>query len=287
MTHATIPASPYLLAGLAYGAGARLAAVLPADCARGVGRLAGLACWVLQPSRRERLRANYEGLHPHASRRRIATLVRRAYADFGASVVDTLRLATLPRERLGDEVRVLGLEHLRTGLAAGGAVLLVAHAGNWEWGGAALAAHGIPVAAVARGRSGPAGRFFTEARSRFGVRTAPAVRALAAECSGVLVVFCDRGTARDPRRDPQRIARRAIALAARRGWRALPAIVVRERGRYCVRVGAPLPETRGAEERATAARQALAHLAGELRRSPSQWFAFAPSPRTGALAWPR
>jgi lauroyl/myristoyl acyltransferase len=266
------------LAAAAYHAGAVVAALLPGPWARGIGRVSGLVCWSVQPRRRDRLAANYRQLLPAASSRELAACVRRAYADFGASVSDTLRLAHLPRARLADEVRIVGSARSRAALASGRAVVIAAHAGNWEWGGAALAAQGVPVLALARRAGSRSARFFAAVRARFGVRTAHECRPFFSGGAGVVVVFCDRGTVRDGARAPRRLARRALALAARQRCPALPAVVLREEGRYCLRLGEPLRASRRARRRQAAADRALSFLAAQLRRAPSQWFAFTPVP---------
>jgi KDO2-lipid IV(A) lauroyltransferase len=74
----------------------------------------------------------------------------RVMMNFGKNVVDTLRLPHLGPERLLATVDITGRERLDTALARGkGVILVTAHLGSWELGGAALAAMGYSVTTVA------------------------------------------------------------------------------------------------------------------------------------------
>ena len=82
------------------------------------------------------------------------------------------RMAGLDAEAVRARTTVEGLDVLRSALAEGkGAVVVTGHLGNWEIGGAAVTARGIPVDAVAKGM---ANRRFDEelvaTRERLGLR---------------------------------------------------------------------------------------------------------------------
>lgn len=94
---------------------------------------------------------------PTAWRERVA---RAAYAHLGREVAQLLRLGALRgevlRQRLldrtewGDAATAALFERIRTDAASGRGTLLVSgHLGNWEVAGAALAARGLPLDAVA------------------------------------------------------------------------------------------------------------------------------------------
>jgi KDO2-lipid IV(A) lauroyltransferase len=80
----------------------------------------------------------------------VARTARRAFANYGRMLADFVMLTTLTREDVLRSSSVDGLEHVFGALEAGrGAVLVGAHMGNWDFGGAMAAVHGVPLAAVA------------------------------------------------------------------------------------------------------------------------------------------
>jgi KDO2-lipid IV(A) lauroyltransferase len=280
------PAQPLIrdlsqtLAGLAYRGGSALACGLPEPLARGTGRLLGLVCWAVQPGRRSTVTRNLARLDPHGETPP-AVRARRAYGNFGASVADTLRLARLEPGEVGRRVRFEGLEPLERAAGRGGALLIGAHAGNWEWAGAALAARGWRVAALARPHGHPAQRFFDRLRGRFGVTTRTGLAGLAAGSPPLVAVFCDRPDPGSAPRDRRRTARAALALAARRGWSAFPAVALRTGPGYVVAVGPEILPQRARARRRAAAERAVGFLDARLAARPEEWFAFAPLAREG------
>lgn len=99
--------------------------------------------------------------------------VRRAcYRHLGREAVATLRLADLDPAAVRRRTDVRGLEPVRRAVESGrGAVVVTGHLGNWEIGGAALAARGVPVTAVALRQGNPLfDRDLVAARDRLGLR---------------------------------------------------------------------------------------------------------------------
>lgn len=99
-------------------------------------------------------------------------IARASFRHLGREAVTLFRLGGWSRQRVVERTTVTGLEAVRDALEdAGGALLLTGHLGNWEVGGAALAARGVPVDAVAKGM---ANRRFEhalfQARERLGMR---------------------------------------------------------------------------------------------------------------------
>lgn len=264
------------LADHAYRRGASFVAWLPEPMARALGRAVADLCWRLSPRRRATLMQNLKRLLPDLDSGALGTESRRAFGGFGESVVDTLRLARAPRGELERRVQFEGLERLERALDEGGAVLLAAHAGNWEWAGAALARRGVPVTAPARRHQGPETEaFFAALRRRFGVRThgrlAPLLRG---RDPRALALFLDRAGEGASQARPERMARGAAALAARRGWALLPALCLREQQNYRIVFGPRLAPGPASGQRAALARTALDFLETQLRAHRGQWFAF-------------
>ena len=112
----------------------------------------------------------------------VKRIARAAYEHLGRTSIEAALLARLGRDAVLDlfeGVDEWGL--VEQALSRGrGLILVTGHLGNWELGGAYIAARGIPVDAIARRMSNPLfDRYLTETRSRIGmvvVHDADAVR---------------------------------------------------------------------------------------------------------------
>ena len=119
---------------------------------------------------------------PELGEREVRALARGAYESLGRTTVEAAILPTLGREGvLGLVDRVEGWAQVEEAMALGRGLILVAgHLGNWELGGAYIAARGVPIDAIARGQGNPLfDEYITATRTRLGmtvVHDAEAVR---------------------------------------------------------------------------------------------------------------
>lgn len=124
---------------------------------------------------RENLRIVFahEGIAP--SRRILDGCARKTFQYFGKYLADFIRFRKLTPEGIRDRVSIQGLEHLETIRASKrGALMLTAHYGNWELGGAFIASMGIPIHAVVRPVPSPAlERVFNFFREQRGLKVIP------------------------------------------------------------------------------------------------------------------
>ena len=102
----------------------------------------------------------------------VARLARAAYAHLGRATIETALIQQLDREgvvALVDELE--GWELLERAQREGkGAILVTGHLGNWELGGAYVAARGMPLEVIARRMGNPLfDRYLTAVRERIGM----------------------------------------------------------------------------------------------------------------------
>jgi KDO2-lipid IV(A) lauroyltransferase len=149
-----------------------LLGVLPERAALAVGSLLGWCAGGVFRIRRRVVDENLLRAFPDrddAWRRRVA---RASYRHLGREAVATLRFSRQSAADVIARTEVHGFDQLERAVVSGpGAIVVTGHLGNWEMGGAALAARGIPVDAVAvRQRNRLFDADLMESRTRLGMR---------------------------------------------------------------------------------------------------------------------
>ena len=209
-----------------------------------------------------------------------------SYAHLGREGMSMLRLSRQGREDVIAATDVEGLEAMRAAVEAGtGAVLVTGHFGNWEIGGAALTARGIPLDVVAQRQANPLfDGLINQARERLGMtvirrgnatkealRTLRAGRVIAlvadqdARGAGLFVPFMGR---------PASTHRGPALLALRSGAPVFIGTAVRRPdGGYRVRVTPiPVPDVQDPDARLLAlTREHVAALEAAVREEPGQY----------------
>ena len=188
--------------------------------------------------------------------------------------------------QLKREITIKNREYLDQAMAAGkGVLLLTAHLGNWELGGAAVTGLGYPLWVIALPEPKPeVDRFFLERRRRRGMQVIPAGSAVrdVLRILGrreMVALLADRDYT--PRQDrvvyfgePARQPRGAVWLASHTGAAILPTFVVYDaQNRLELHLHKPLiPET---FESPAAIQQAIVKiLEEEIGKAPHQWYMF-------------
>lgn len=120
------------------------------------GRIARLAYWPLGIRRGVTTR-QIAAAFPEKSNSEIRRIAVASYDSLGRTSIETAILpGTKASEILSRIERVDGWEHLERSLAQKhGLIIVTGHIGNWEVGGAYMAARGLPLDVVARGMSNP------------------------------------------------------------------------------------------------------------------------------------
>lgn len=263
--------------------------MLPDRLASRLGEAIGEAVRVPLGIRKDTVVANLRRAFPEATPEWIDEVIRRTYRHLGREVVAMIRLSHLSREEIIERTEVPHWDQFQAARAEGRGVLLVTgHYGNWEVAAAAVAARGVPIEAVVKGQRNVLVYARVEAaRRRMGIgtidmRQAPKriPRALAAghaigivsdqdaREAGVWVPFfgAPASTYRGPAVFALRFNAPVFAAVARR----LPD------GRYSIEgQRVPVEHTGNLDadvRRLTAA--LAAHLEGEIRKDPAQYFWF-------------
>jgi lauroyl/myristoyl acyltransferase len=124
---------------------------LPEPVAHGFGRIGGAVAYRRDTRRRGNLRANLrQVVGPEVSDADLERLVRRGFASYAQYWIEAFRLERLTARQVRKRFHFEGVEALERCWAEGrGVVAAVPHMGNWDVGGAFLAARGIPAATVA------------------------------------------------------------------------------------------------------------------------------------------
>jgi KDO2-lipid IV(A) lauroyltransferase len=295
----TARAAKHSLEVAAFRAARAAWSVLPERAALASGAFLGLAVGSVVRFRRADVEHHLALAFPERTRPWRASVARLCYQHFGREAAATLRLSRgdrtfpgagrAPGRWLLERTHMVGFDAFHGAAAAGaGVVLLTGHIGNWEVGGAAIAAHGLPLDVVGKGMSNA--RFERELfalRKRLGMRVIEmgeasrlALRSLAAgrvvalladqsaHGGGVLVPFFGR---------PAVTARGPAMFALRSGAPVFVAFALRDPGlhqRYTVTFE-PLPFTpSGDMELDVLALTAsyTRHLEAAVEAAPEQYF---------------
>lgn len=146
---------------------------LPWSASSAIGARLGLLGYRPFGIRRKVVEEQIASSFPAKDRAWVTGVARGAYESLGRTTVETAVLPMARKERVLELFhQVEGWDAVEEALAGGrGLILVTGHLGNWELGGAYLAARGIPLDAIARGQGNPLfDRYLTETRTRIGMR---------------------------------------------------------------------------------------------------------------------
>jgi KDO2-lipid IV(A) lauroyltransferase len=289
-----------MLGTLGFKLGATLAGRLPiGDCYFLADRVSDLF-YLGNSSGRRAVRENLrqvlgEGI-PEGEIRRLG---RAVFRNFGRFVAEYLKWNVHGQMPDAVETKLEGLDRVRAEIDGGRPVVLVtAHLGNWELGGAVLARERIPVTVMARDHVEPAlTRFFQEWREREGLRVVstrsgvrPLLEALLRGESVAVVVDRPIGNAVLESRffgRPAALPRAHISAALRADAKIFPGFVVRDDARHYRIVIEEAISPRGAtirERVRSGVEQCLAVFERYIRLYPEQWYVFEPIWENGTPA---
>ena len=213
-------------------------------------------------------------------------MARKTFQHFGKYLVDFFRIAHLTEAQVRKFVTVENVAALSAAAARGRGVLAVtAHLGNWEVGGAVVAALGHRLNAVALPQSSQRlNRLFNAQRARRGIRVLPLGRAAfgirrCLQRGEIVALLGDRNFHPSAERyeffgAPAPLPRGPARLALRTGAPLVPIFLLRQDDdTFLLRCHPPIyPDVAGSEEAIRAVW--LAVLEKEIAAAPWQWFLF-------------
>lgn len=123
---------------------------LPEGAAEAVGRNIGRAMY-RAGIRRNVVEQNLRHAFPEKDSSWIDSTARGAYEHLGREAATMMRLSRLDARSIVERTTMIGWDDAQHALSLGkGLILVTGHYGNWEIAAAAVAARGIPIAAIVR-----------------------------------------------------------------------------------------------------------------------------------------
>ena len=253
--------------------------------------------FALNPKSRRAVMANLRHvLGPSVSEAEVRMVARRTFRNFALSIADFLRFPRISRKSLARMAEGEALDVIERELRSGrGVILLGAHVGNWELGGAMLALSGFRLSAVALPhRNALIDRFFVKRRRRKGIKVVPSRHATSEllgalrrnECIAILGDrnVLGRGIEREFFGAPAVVPYGHVALSLRTGAAIVPAFIIRERGtRFRLCVEEPIRPGSGARAFEDALSHCLKVMEKYVREYPDQWCTFEPIWQDGGI----
>jgi len=259
------------------------------DFARRIGKLIGRLMYVLDAKHRRIAVKNIERAEGMPKKpREIHRLVRRVYEHFAVGAIETLLIPRMMSR--GDLDRIVKLENfhlLDEALAKGkGAIVVLAHMGNWEVGGLAVSRKGYDLSSIARPIENPyLDAYVNRLRKSTGQEIIPkqrAVRSMAEslKANKILAILADQNARKNGIfvpffGRPASTVRSPALMALKYGAPILAVNSFRSgRNEYRIIMTPEIPIPKGldrekAVEKITA--DVTARLEGFVREHPEQW----------------
>lgn len=157
---------------LLYRAGMAIASALPVRVLFAIGSFMGWWAWLLLPRYRRLARRNLEiAFGKEKSPRELRRIVRRNFQNLSANLLCSLKMVTMPMEKMTRYIEAENLDAVHAALGTGRpVVLLLSHIGPWELA-AQLVPHYAPYARIGSPYQGLRNRHIDRDVSRRRART--------------------------------------------------------------------------------------------------------------------
>jgi Kdo2-lipid IVA lauroyltransferase/acyltransferase len=259
------------------------------DLARRIGKLIGRIMYALDGKHRKIAVKNIERAEGMPKREKdVHRLVRRVYEHFAVGAIETLLIPRMMSR--GDLDRIVKLENfhlLDEALAKGkGAIVVLAHMGNWEVGGLAVSRKGYDLSSIARPIENPfLDAYVNRLRKSTGQEIIPkhrAVRSMAEslKANKILAILADQNARKNGIfvpffGRPASTVRSPALMALKYGAPILAVNLFRSgRNEYVCIMTPEIPIPRGLDREKTIEKitaDVTARLEGFIRDHPEQW----------------
>ncbi|MDY0150122.1 MAG: lysophospholipid acyltransferase family protein [Kiritimatiellia bacterium] len=248
--------------------------------------------YYLNPHGRRSVRNHMRIIFEHQdivpSRRVLDGYTRKTFQAFGKYLADFIRYKHLTPEGVRETVSIQGLKYLEAIRDSDhGAILLTAHYGNWEMGGAIIAAMDIPINAVVRPVESPSlERIFSMFRRQRGLKVIPLAHAgvgilKALKRGEVVALVGDRDFTGNGQ--PAHFFGREVSLPRGAAWfshrTGIPVtmgfVTRAPDDTFILRIHPPIDPVAAGSEGAIQA-HIIRIMEETIARDPSQWFIFDP-----------
>ena len=279
-----------LLGYVLYEMGGILARIVPVSVSYSIAVLLARLNFLSNARSREAVILNLRHvLGDSVSDREIKKTAKKTFINFSVFIVDFLRFPRTSEKSIISSVDMDMVRVLKEEVGRGkGVIVLGAHVGNWELGGAILSMSGFPLSVVAMPHTNELiDRFFVRRRTKKGIEMVTREHATSellgslrrGEC---IAILGDRnilgpGMETEFFGSPALMPYGHVVLSLRTGAPIVPGFVVRERGnrfKFCVEE--PIRPGSGAGAFEDIMHRCIRAMERYVRRYPDQWFTFEP-----------
>lgn len=235
---------------------------------------------------RKAVKENLKVIFPDKSKREIYSIRIRMFHNFAKYLVDFFRFPKIDLDYIKRNVHLENIHYFDQALAQGkGVVVLTAHLGNWELGGAVTALLGYPFWVVAlTHKHRRVNNFFTSQRESKKIKVIPLGRAVR-QCLNALKenqmvalagdrVFTGRGAVIDFFGKPTFLPEGPAAFSLKTGAPVVPAFMLRNNDdSFTLRIEKPIELNPGyTEKELLICYKAI--IEDYIRKYPGQWYMF-------------
>ncbi len=273
-----------------YRAGQFIALSLPLKLAYRVAIFFSDVHYLFADQDRLDVKENLKAIFPQKSDREIKKIRLRMFRNFAKYLADFFRLKDLDTQYLKKRVRIENIEHLNTAIAQGkGVILLSAHLGNWELGGAVTGILGYKIWGVAMPHKDKrVNDFFNQRRESKGVKVIPVGKAarkcLEALKKGELIAligdrdFGENGARIDFFGKPTFFPEGPAAFSLKTGAPILPVFMIRDKDDgFILKIEKPIEFKASGNNGRDINELILKYkviIENYIRRYPDQWYMF-------------
>ena len=240
---------------------------------------------------RKAVYGNLKAIFPRLPDKEILAIRRKMYRNFAKYLVDFFRFEKIDRQYISRNIRLENTGYFDEALAKGkGVIVLSAHLGNWELGGAVIALCGYPFWVVALPhKNKKVNEFFNYQRESRGIKVIALGRTAVRSCLGLLAVnemvalvgdrdFTERGVVLDFFGKPAFFPDGPAVFALKTGASIVPGFLIRNNDdTFTLRIEKPIevePYSGRNRDKIGVINRYKTIIEDYIRKYPDQWYMF-------------